>query len=120
MDTTPEQQLRTMYAAFNGRDATGVLAEMTDDVDWPNGWEGGRVIGQPAVRDYWTRQWAEIDPNVEPGSITARDDGTFAVEVRQIVRDHHGKLLSDDALIHAYTFRDGRIARMDIELPDDS
>jgi hypothetical protein len=37
---------------------------MTDDIDWPNGWEGGRVSGKDAVRAYWTRQWAEIDPHI--------------------------------------------------------
>ena len=55
-----------MYAAFNERDIDGVLDAMTPDVDWPNGWEGGRVLGREAVRDYWSRQWAQIDPRVDP------------------------------------------------------
>ena len=51
---------------------------MTDDVDWPNAWEGGRGVGHAAVRDYWTRQWAAIDPTVEPVSVATRADGSVA------------------------------------------
>jgi ketosteroid isomerase-like protein len=40
-----------LYAAFNRRDADAVLAMMSDDVDWPNAWKGGRVVGIAAVRD---------------------------------------------------------------------
>jgi hypothetical protein len=112
---TPEQQLRAMYVAFNDRDIDGVLATMTPDVDWPNGWEGGRVSGQAAVRDYWTRQWAEVDPRVEPVSIAPGEDERVDVEVRQIVRDRDGNLLSDDIVHHVYTFADGLVTRMDIE-----
>jgi nuclear transport factor 2 (NTF2) superfamily protein len=57
-----EELLRTMYAGFNARDIDAVLAAMTADVDWPNAWEGGRLGGHDAVRDYWSRQWAAISP----------------------------------------------------------
>ena len=57
-----EQTLRSLYQAFNKRDIDAVLAAMSEDVDWPNAWEGGRVHGKQAVRAYWTRQWQEIDP----------------------------------------------------------
>lgn len=52
----------SLYAAFNARDIDTVLAAMTSDVDWPNGWEGGRIVGHDDVRDYWERQWAAVDP----------------------------------------------------------
>jgi hypothetical protein len=110
-----EQRLRAMYDAFNDRDIDGVLSAMTRDVDWPNGWEGGRVTGQAAVRDYWTRQWAQIDPRVDPISVSAGDDGRVAVQVHQVIRQPDGSLVSDDTLVHAYTFREGLVARMDIE-----
>jgi ketosteroid isomerase-like protein len=82
-----EQALRALYRAFNHRDIEAVLAAMSDDVDWPNAWEGGRIHGKDAIRAYWTRQWQEIDPHVEPISITAaRPDGDVAVDVHQVVR----------------------------------
>ena len=112
-----EELLRTVYAAFNARDIDAVLAAMTDDVDWPNAWEGGRVHGHDAVRDYWTRQWAQIDPRVEPVDIAARPDGRVAVEVDQVVRDLAGEVVASGRVVHVYELRDGLIARMDVEEP---
>jgi hypothetical protein len=88
---------------------------MTEDVDWPNAWEGGRLIGRDAVRDYWTRQWAEIDPRVEPGAIARRADGRFQVDVAQTVRTLAGELVAEARVLHVYELRDGLVARMDVE-----
>ena len=60
-----EELLRRAYEAFNARDVDAVLALMHPDVDWPNGMEGGRVLGRAAVREYWTRQFEMIDSRVE-------------------------------------------------------
>ncbi len=108
-----EEQMRRLYSAFNARDAEAVLAEMTDDVDWPNGWEGGRLSGRDAVRAYWLRQWAEIDGTVEPTGFELRPDGSLAVSVHQVVRNLDGELLSEQDLHHVYAFRDGLVAAMD-------
>jgi hypothetical protein len=112
-----EENLRSLYDAFNARDIDRTLAATSEDVDWPNGWEGGRERGQTAVRAYWERQWAEIDPRVEPVSIRTRPDGRIAVDVHQVVRDRQGELLSDGRVVHVYEIRDGLIVRMDIEEP---
>ena len=106
--------LRSLYAAFNARDIDSVLSAMTPDVDWPNGWEGGRLVGQPAVRDYWTRQWAEIDPTVTPQEIRREGDGRFAVTVHQRVKDKAGKIVADGPVEHVYRLQGGRIASMEI------
>jgi len=110
-----EDRLRALYAAFNARDADAVVAAMAEDVDWPNAWEGGRVRGRDAVRAYWTRQWAALDPRVEPVAVTRRPDGTVAVEVDQVVRDHDGAVVARGRVVHVYAFRDGLVARMDVE-----
>jgi ketosteroid isomerase-like protein len=109
---------QALYAAFNRRDADGVLAMMADDVDWPNAWKGGRLVGREAVRDYWTAQWAEIDPRVEPLSVVERPDGSLAVAVRQVVRSLSGELLADAEVAHVYRLRDGLIVGMDVEEPE--
>jgi len=67
--------LTAAYAAFNRRDIDAVLELMSPDVDWPNGMEGGRVHGHREVRAYWTRQWAVVDPHVEPVRIERRSSG---------------------------------------------
>jgi hypothetical protein len=115
MDT--DELLRSLYDAFNARDIDAVLAAMTDDVDWPNAWEGGRLHGPEAVRDYWTRQWAAIDPRVEPVEIAPRPDGRHAVEVQQVVRDLSGEVVAAGTVVHVYALRDGLVARMDVEEP---
>jgi hypothetical protein len=111
---TLEQRLTATYAAFNARDIDQVLAQMTEDVDWPNAWEGGRVVGHDAVRDYWTRQWAEIDPEVQPSSFRRLRDGRIEVTVHQVVRGPDGSVLSDGMVLHTYAFRGEQIARMDV------
>ena len=115
-----DELLRTIYAAFNARDIDGVLAAMTDDVDWPNAWEGGRLVGHEAVRDYWTRQWAAIDPHVDPVEIGPRVGGAgvrVAVQVQQVVRDLAGAVVASGTVVHVYELRDGLVARMDVEEP---
>jgi len=107
--------LRALYAAFNARDIDTVLARLSDDVDWPNAWEGGRLHGRDAVREYWSRQWAAIDPTVEPVAFEERAGGSVAVDVRQVVRDLDGTLVAEARVRHVYAFRGGRIARMDVE-----
>jgi ketosteroid isomerase-like protein len=111
----PEQRLRAMYAAFNARDIDAVLQQMTADVDWPNAWEGGRVHGHRGVQEYWTRQWATIDPTVEPLAFTTRLDGRIAVEVHQIARALDGTVLTDGRVLHVYALRGDLVARMDVE-----
>jgi hypothetical protein len=112
---TMEERIRGFYAAFNAREIDAALAAMTADVDWPNGWEGGRIAGRDAVRDYWLRQWLEIDGRVEPVEITRGEDGRWTVLVHQIVRSPDGALLADEHVHHVYAFRDERVERMDIE-----
>lgn len=112
-----EQQrlLQRIYEAFNRREIDTVLAAMHPGVDWPNGWEGGRVHGHDEVRSYWTRQWAAVDPTVVPVGFTQESDGRIRVRVHQTVRDLTGKSLADGEVIHLYAFEDGLIKAMDIE-----
>jgi hypothetical protein len=107
--------LTRMYREFNARNIDAVLGVMHADVNWPNGWEGGYVVGHAAVRDYWVRQWAEIDPTVTPEGFDMLPGGRIRVRVHQIVRDRAGKELSDKIINHTYAFDDGKISRMTID-----
>jgi len=109
--------LAAAYAAFNSRDIDAVLALMHPDVDWPNGMDGGRVLGRPAVREYWERQWKIIDPHVEPLRIEDLPAGHTVVDVRQLIRDLQGNVLADRMVQHIYHIEGGLIRRMDIETP---
>lgn len=106
--------LAGMYDAFNARRLDELLGAMHADVDWPNGWEGGRLVGHAAVSDYWTRQWTAIDPNVAPIDFRREPDGRVAVSVRQVVRDPAGAILDDRMVEQIYRFESGLVRSMDI------
>jgi ketosteroid isomerase-like protein len=113
-----QQTLRAAYRAFNDRDIEGAVQLMHAEVDWPNAWEGGRVVGRAAVKDYWTRQFASISSHVEPEDFCVEPDGSITVEVHQVARDaYSGQLLSDSRVCHRYWLLDGLIARMDVHGP---
>jgi ketosteroid isomerase-like protein len=112
-----ENILLRAYADFNARDIEAVLSVMHPDVVWANGMEGGTVLGHAGIRDYWMRQWSIIDPHVEPLQITREPDGSFAVLVRQRVRDLTGNLLHDGVVQHKYRFENGLVKSMEIREP---
>jgi ketosteroid isomerase-like protein len=103
-----------LYAAFNRRDVDTLLPAMHPEVDWPNGWEGGRVHGREAVRDYWLRQWAAIDPRVEPRSVRTDQSGRTVVDVHSVVRDRGGKVIANEHVQHVYVLEDGLVRSMEI------
>jgi hypothetical protein len=103
------------YSAFNKRNIDGALALMTEDVSWPKASEGGRVVGKEEIRAYWTRQWREFDPFVDPLAITEEDGGKIRVRVHQLVKSLQGNVLSDSEVFHVFTVNTGLIAAMDIE-----
>jgi hypothetical protein len=108
------------YSAFNKRDIDGALALMTRDVSWPKASEGGKVVGKEEIRAYWTRQWGEFDPHVEPLEITEEDGGKVRVRVHQLVKSLQGDVLSETEVLHIFTVNTGLIAAMDLRGEADS
>lgn len=111
----PQDLIRTAYAAFNARDIPTVLATFHPQVRWSRAWEGDYALGHDEVREYWLRQWQELNPKVEPTSIQERADGRLEVAVHQVVHDMEGKLLFEGPVKHLYTVQDGLLKQMDIE-----
>ena len=107
--------LAQAYSAFNRRDIDSALALMSENVSWPKASEGGRVVGKEEIRAYWTRQWQEFDPHVEPIEMIAREEGKTEVKVRQLVKNLGGDVLSDSEVWHIYTIANGLIERMDLK-----
>jgi ketosteroid isomerase-like protein len=106
--------LRAAYAAFNARDMDAALALMTPDVAWPRAFKGGFVRGPEAVRAYWTEQWSEINPHVEPVAFHPEENGQVLVEVHQVVRDLGGAVLADEHVGHRFTIERGLIQAMEV------
>ena len=108
------ERLKYLYGRFNARDIDAVLAMLHREVVWANGMEGGHVHGHDGIRNYWTRQWAKIDPHVEPVRFSTGDNERIEVDVHAIVRDLDGNLLSDRSVRHIFAFEDDLIRRFDI------
>ncbi len=109
-----ETLIAQAYAAFNQRDIDAALQLMNDSVSWPKASEGGRATGKEEIRAYWTRQWQEFDPQVDPVEMDEDPAGVVRVRVHQVVKSLAGELLSDSEVWHVYTLVDGRIERMDV------
>ena len=106
--------LKRLYDRFNARDMDALLSAMQEDVIWANGMDGGYAYGREGVRSYWTRQWAVIDPHVEPVEFSRGPDGEVVVEVHSIVRDLQGNLLADKLVGHVFRFKEELVQRFDI------
>ena len=106
--------LRAAYAAFNARDINAALALMTADVAWPRAFKGGFVCGHEEVRAYWTEQWSEIDPHVEPSAFHSEEGGRILVDVHQVVCDLAGSVVADEHVRHRFTIDHGLIKVMEV------
>lgn len=114
VDPAVVELLHRTYAAFNARRVEDVLATLSPRVDWPDMVEHARIHGHDQVREYWLRQFAQVDPRVEPGSMAVGPDGRVVVNVRQVVRTLDGDLLADRLVQHVYTIDGGLVERMDV------
>ena len=106
--------LRAAYAAFNAREIDVALALMTVDVTWPRAFKGGFVRGPEEIRAYWTEQWREINPHVEPVAFHRQGAGQVLVDVHQIVRSLTGAVLADEHVGHRFTIEQGLIQAMEV------
>ncbi len=106
--------LRAAYAAFNARDIDAALWLMTTDVAWPRAFKGGFVNGPEEIRAYWTEQWSELDPRVEPVAFQLDEAGLILVDVHQVVRDLSGTVLTDERVAHCFTMDGALIRRMEV------
>ena len=66
------------------------------------------------MRAYWTEQWSEIDPHVEPVAFHGEPDGSILVDVHQVVRELNGAVLADEHVGHRFTLTEGLIRKMEV------
>jgi hypothetical protein len=106
--------LHAAYAAFNSRNIDAALATMAPDVAWPKAFKGGFARGHQEVRAYWTEQWSEIDPHVQPTAFHPEAGGRILVHVHQVVRDRTGAVVADGHVGHRFTIESGLIQAMEV------
>jgi hypothetical protein len=72
------------------------------------------VVGKQEIRAYWSRQWKQFDPHVDPLEVLDDGAGRTHVRVHQLVRSLGGDVLSDTEVWHVFTIANGLIERMDL------
>lgn len=102
-----------LYKNFNDRKIELVISEMTDDIKWANGMDGGFVYGHDGVREYWTRQFKMVSSNVIPVTIDIEND-LIKIKVHQVVHDLEGNLLADEFVYHHFKLKGDKIAEFTI------
>lgn len=112
--TFDSNHLKKLYDDFNARDIEPLLAQLTPDVRWANGMEGGFVEGRDKVRAYWLQQFETLRPHLAVLSLETDERGRAVFEVHQTVRDFDGALLTEQDVTHQFTLRDGQIALFEI------
>lgn len=102
-----------LYENFNDHKIDKVIENLAGDVKWANGMEGGYVYGHEGVRNYWTRQFTMVNPNVTPLEIDNKE-GMVKIKVHQLVYDLNGKLLVDAIVYHFFYLKENKIERFEI------
>jgi hypothetical protein len=109
-----QQFLQNLYDAFNRREIETIISFMQPDVKWANGLEGGFVYGRDAVREYWTNQFKDIQPELETLKFEMDENNRDTVTVHQIVRDLGGNVLAEATVHQIFTIEDGLISLYEI------
>lgn len=109
-----QQFLQNLYDAFNKREIETIISLMRPDVKWTNGLEGGFVYGRDQVREYWTNQFKDIQPELEPLKFETDENDRNIVTVHQIIKDLQGNVLADATVQQIFTVEDGLISLYEI------
>jgi hypothetical protein len=102
-----------LYQNFNSRKIDLVISQMTKNVRWANGMDGGYVYGHDSVKRYWERQFETISSNVTPVEIKI-ENNLIEIKVHQVVHDLKGSLLADEYVYHYFRLLENKIADFDI------
>lgn len=115
MSRSRKALIQRLFEAFNRRDIEAILSALSEDVDWPDAIEGGRVRGREAVSRYWTEQFKLIRVEHTLTEIADTAEGNIRVRSLQLVRNLEGQLWSESPVNFTFAFDEaGLITRMDV------
>jgi hypothetical protein len=104
---------QALYQNFNSRKIELVISQMSENVRWANGMDGGYVYGHNGVRNYWERQFETVSSNVTPLDIKM-ENNLIEIKIHQVVHDLKGSLLADEYVYHYFCLSDNKITDFDI------
>lgn len=105
--------LTRLYEAFNREDIEAVVGFMHPEVSGPNLFDNRQMTGREALRGMWRKQFAKIDPEGTPITMTTLADGRVAVKVAYVVRTLDGRLFTEEVVTNTYRFKDDQIIGME-------
>lgn len=114
MSQSDVEVIRTTYAAFGRGDIPAVMANFAEDIEWyapdvlPH---GGHARGHDGVGRFFAglaERWSDFGLEIEDVV-----DGQTAVLARGRAGGKLGGTLTGYGFAHAFTFRDGKVARFD-------
>jgi ketosteroid isomerase-like protein len=115
--SSPRQLLLArLYEAFNRQEFDDVIAQLTDDVAWPNMIDRTVLRGHHQVRGYWEDQLTWSTPNVVPVRFIERGDEIVVMVDQRIARDGR---VARSTVVHRYRFRGDLVSAMSVESVDD-
>jgi ketosteroid isomerase-like protein len=107
------------YELFRDGDIPGILDQSTDDVEWVSSEIAqipfsGTYVGKKEVTDFFTTLSGSSESlRFEPQEFIAERDRVVVIGVSQW-RVRKTGVVYDDAWVHVFTMRDGKIARFRI------
>ena len=116
--STPTEVVQQVYAAFGRRDIPGILATLTDDVDWhfhasPSTGipYGGKFTGKNAVEGWFTTLAQNDDiQQFEPRDFLEGPDHVTVLGWERVKPRPDGNVF-DTEWVHVFTVKDGKISR---------
>lgn len=105
--------LARMYEAFNSKDLDALMAGTHPDVVWPDFIAGGVIRTREALRDYWARQFAMVDPEASPIEYFPLSDDRVRVKIHYVIRSATGGVWTDEIRTNTFHFRDGLVVGME-------
>lgn len=107
--------LTAMFEAFNRKDFDATAAFLHPDADWPNTLGEGRLQGAAAVLNSWREHHGQFDAQVSLVSCEPVGDDGLRARLYYVIRKLDGRLFSEEMGHQLFRFRDGLVARMDLD-----
>jgi ammonia channel protein AmtB len=107
-----DETIVRLYRDLNARDLDAALARLHSEVQWERSGQSDTIEGMADVSAHVRRWWAEFDPELTPVRSRRARGGWIEVELRQILRDSRGNVVSESTIVHAFSERAGLFDRV--------
>ena len=119
METDRVTLVREAYDRFNRRDIDGLLELLAAEVEMPDFVHGTWLRGREPVEQMFQNQAQLIDHSIYIASIIEMGDAVLVAANHHAYEPNGAPLGPGLTAVHRVTFRDGRIAKLEVTAFDD-